>query len=784
MISEIFTFSDGHDGSSNPNHRGGTDGVDGLSFVKSIIWHQPRGARLQVRVSKDRPRAGSGGGKSSDAAARILTSQMTKATSAKELVDILDGVVDDPIFNKIHASAAYHSLATKWKGGLTPSDKKSPVLPRLAARVQTMTEKGQVEPRTVANVLYSLGKLSNGWDISKGLLMALVKSLGEKAGGMNEQELSNSLLAFVPLKRVAPEVLTALPKLAAQISIKAKDMKPQELSNSLWASARLKDVAPDVKEIVPALLTQINVKAKDMIPQHLSKSLWAATRLKDDAPEVLQMVPALVKEIPFNQADFSSRQIRYCLEALVLLWDSVPFIRISKGLLMALVKSLGEKAGGMNEQELSNSLLAFVPLKRVAPEVLTALPKLAAQISIKAKDMKPQELSNSLWASARLKDVAPDVKEIVPLIVAQIQDKPKNMNPQALSNNLWAAARLKDDAPEVLQMVPALVKEIPRNQADFSSRQIRYCLEALVLLWDSVPFIRISKGLLMALVKSLGEKAGGMNEQELSNSLLAFVPLKRVAPEVLTALPKLAAQISIKAKDMKPQELSNSLWASARLKDVAPDVKEIVPLIVAQIQDKPKNMNPQALSNNLWAAARLKDDAPEVLQMVPALVKEIPRNQADFSSRQIRYCLEALVLLWDSVPEVGNVLRAPRDSKNDFVGFAAWHFIAFLPTLKRKSLQFDIPVVVWACASVMFYGEESQLLFSSVADRLKSRRVLKTLPDWGLCAMLWSFNCLCKGLFIGATLDSERFRRGLSDSDVSESASGYFEWKRRNRAKG
>ena len=169
-------------------------------------------AKKLTSQTKNRPMPVSGGGKSindpKDAAARLLTSKMKDVKSVAELLDLLDGVVDDPIFNKIHASAAYHSLATKWKGGLTPNDEARPVFPRLAARVQRITEEGQVGPREVANVLYSLGKLSDDLDVPKGLLMALVESLGEKASGMNEQELSNSLLACVQLKGVAPEVLT------------------------------------------------------------------------------------------------------------------------------------------------------------------------------------------------------------------------------------------------------------------------------------------------------------------------------------------------------------------------------------------------------------------------------------------------------------------------------------------------------------------------------------------------------------------------------------------------
>ena len=440
--------------------------MDGLPFVTGAVWHRPRDVTVQTRVRerlrKDRPRSGSGGGKSSndskDAAAKILTSKIKKAKSATELLDLLDGVVDGPIFNNFHASAAYTSLATwKRKGGLTPSDKASPVLPRLAARVQDMALKGQLPAREVSNVFWSLGQLSDDLDISKGLLMALLESLGEKANGMNAQDLSNNLLACVQLKAEAPEVLTVLPKLAAQISIKAKDMKPQELSNSLWASAHLKE--------------DVNHK----------------------------------------------------------------------------------------------------------------------------------------------------------------------------------------------------------------------------------------------------------------------------------------------------------------------DVQKLVAALVRQIPDKANSTNPQGLANSLWAATRLKDVAPEVLQMVPALVKEIPRNQADFSSQQICNCLEALVLLQDSVPEVGNLLAAPPDGKNDFVGFAANRFSSLLPRLQGKSLALDIPLVVWASASVKLYHEK---LLGSSAQHLKSGRVLKTLNDWSICALLWSYDVLdSDGRFaeFKNTLESERTRRGLSDSDVSESALGIFEW---NRAKG
>ena len=399
--------------------------MDCLPFVTGAVWHRPRDATVQMRVRERlRPSAGSGGGKSSNAAARKLTSQMKEdVKSAAELLDLLDGVVDGPIFNNFHVSAAYHSLATwKRKGGLTPSDKASPVLPRLAARVQDMALKGQLEPREVSNVFWSLGQLSDGLGASKGLLTALVQALGEKASRMNAQDLSNNLLACVQLKAVAPEVLTVLPKLAAQISIKAKDMKPQELSNSLWAVAHLRDDAchEDVQKFVTPLACQILEKANGMIPQHLANTLWAAAQLKDVALDAAKIVPAMVAQIQ-------------------------------------------DKANGMIPQGLSNSLWAATQLRDVAPDVKEVVPAIVTQIQEKANGMIPQQLSNSLWAATRLQESAPEVLQMVPSLLEEIPRKQASFSSQQICNCLEALVLLQDSVPEVGSVLAAP----PNSKNDF-----------------------------------------------------------------------------------------------------------------------------------------------------------------------------------------------------------------------------------------------------------------------------------------------------------------------------
>ena len=72
----------------------------------------------------------------------------------------LDEEVDGKIFNHYHASAAYHSLAIlERRHGVRDKEKSHPVWSRLARRVQEMVEKDEVQPQTVANVLWSLGQL-------------------------------------------------------------------------------------------------------------------------------------------------------------------------------------------------------------------------------------------------------------------------------------------------------------------------------------------------------------------------------------------------------------------------------------------------------------------------------------------------------------------------------------------------------------------------------------------------------------------------------------------------
>ena len=341
--------------------------------------------------------------------------------------------------------------------------------------------------------------------------------------------------------------------------------------------------------------------------------------------------------------------------------------------------------------------------------------------------LEARALANVLWSIVQLANQLNIPTQLLAALVKSLPAKVKGMDEQNLSNSLWACAKLKEVAfaSTVLEIVPAIVAQIPKRAKD-------------------------------------------MVPQHLSNCLWACAKLKDVAPDVLEAVPSIVAQIPERATDMVPQGLSNCLWASAQLKDVAPHVLDAVPAIAVQIPNKAKDMKPQELSNCLLAATQLKKEVPQVLDIILAIVGEIPVKSKDMSPQDLSNSLEALGLLRDSVPEVGGV--------DEILRSAAARLNSLLPGLRGKDLSFAVPVVIWACSKAGVYDGE---LLGAVARRLGSRSKLSALPDFGVCALSWSYQVLdTDGDFedFKTLLMSETEKRGFSEADVQSCPLGRSGW--------
>ncbi|CAE7377835.1 rib-1 [Symbiodinium natans] len=494
----------------------------------------------------------------------VLTSKLRNSTSPAELLSLLEKEVDAAVFNDFHMSATFTRLAFfKRSRRLSAIDARSPVWPRLTARLQVMLKTDMISPRAVANVLWALVEIYQDINMHvASAVPALVRCVRNKAADMNEFDLSNSLWAVASLHESEPEVLMAVPVIAERIPQKAASMVPQALSNCLWAAEYLRDAAPAVLTAVPAIAECILQKVKDFDPQGVSNILWASANLQEAAPAVLVAVPVIAEVVPHKVESMKPQEIANSFWAVANLQKAAPAVLMA---VPSIAERIPQKAESMNPQELSNSLLAAAKLQEVAPTALTAVLAIAERIPEKADGMIPQHLSNIIWAAAKLQKTAPAVLMAVPAIVKRIPQKVESMIPQHLSNILWAAANLQEAVPAVLTAVPAIAESIPQKE------------ESMIPL-------------------------------QLSNILWAAANLQEAAPAVLTVVPAIVERISQKVESFNPQDLSNILWAIAKLEDAAPCALSAVPPIIAQASQEITSMNIQGLRMSSWAANQLGEE--------------------------------------------------------------------------------------------------------------------------------------------------------------------------------
>eukprot|EP00435_Cladocopium_sp_Y103_P050541 s243_g15.t1 len=86
------------------------DALHRLIFVQGFGWSGHMATQRQVTMRLGRKgQQTPGGSADTDDKAKVkkLTSRMKKARSAKDLIDVLDEAMGGPIFDFIHASAAY-----------------------------------------------------------------------------------------------------------------------------------------------------------------------------------------------------------------------------------------------------------------------------------------------------------------------------------------------------------------------------------------------------------------------------------------------------------------------------------------------------------------------------------------------------------------------------------------------------------------------------------------------------------------------------------------------------
>ena len=91
---------------------------------------------------------------------RMLSARIKSAETAGELLDVVGRSVDEPVFNYIHAAAAYTRLGNlRKKGLLCAKEVDSDVLVRLGQRLQGMLLRREVGTLALANIFWAAASL-------------------------------------------------------------------------------------------------------------------------------------------------------------------------------------------------------------------------------------------------------------------------------------------------------------------------------------------------------------------------------------------------------------------------------------------------------------------------------------------------------------------------------------------------------------------------------------------------------------------------------------------------
>ena len=346
-------------------------------------------------------------------AQKRLTNQISDATSAKQLLDILDPFLESETFNGFHISVSFSRLARN-VATFDKSLQESQTVSRLMEKVRQLAQRSPgLPPRVVANVFWAIASLGDKGRKLHTLLSPLVDQLVQYAGRLNTQDIANSVWACATLQLPEKELERVLPILRAGIAGQKAAFRPQDVSNMIWAMGVLKRRAPELLKADQVLGEMAVARAAEFEPQALSNIMWSAATLKGDAPNLLATLQHLTKEILRLRTKFFA-------------------------------------------QNVVNIVWAIARLKEDAPELQELLPDLLAEVPRVAKDLTAQGAANLLWAGATLRTEQPGLWQgVLPELRRAILSRLRTAGEQELSNSLWALALL-DESKETADALHTL----------------------------------------------------------------------------------------------------------------------------------------------------------------------------------------------------------------------------------------------------------------------------------------------------------------------------------------
>ncbi|CAJ1397297.1 unnamed protein product [Effrenium voratum] len=297
---------------------------------------------------------------------RIITNCVRNATSAAEVLAIMQRQQENPELSLISVSAAWCRLA-KLQGSLNSKAIRSQSFYLFVGLTTSLLEQPAVRAREVANILWATAKLQRHASSQiTSLWTRLARAVKTSAGAMNAQQNANSIWAVATLATAKVHfqgLPSALRALAKRVPAVIADMNARDASSVIWAMAKLVTVDPETKALcglLPALASRVPAVISDMRSQAVASVLWAVAKLAaaDVEPQAL-----------------------------------LDLLRSSAGRIPDVVSE-------MKAQEVSNVIWAAGQLAVMSDDLRAVLPVVVDRASVALPSATPQNLGNSVWGLA------------------------------------------------------------------------------------------------------------------------------------------------------------------------------------------------------------------------------------------------------------------------------------------------------------------------------------------------------------------------------------------------
>mmetsp|Transcript_61901 Transcript_61901/g.144060 ORF Transcript_61901/g.144060 Transcript_61901/m.144060 type:complete len:329 (-) Transcript_61901:109-1095(-) len=253
----------------------------------------------------------------------------------------------------------------------------------------------------------------------------------------------------------------------------------------------------------------------------------------------------------------------------------------------------------------------------------------------------------------------------------------------------------------------------------------------------------------------------------------------------------------------RPKWVATLFWSISQVKEPLPELQEVFEDLTALVPAIVADMDLRNLTSCFLSVAKLHRVAPEVRSAADPLLNEILRRADELEPRHVASSIWAageLASVSEQAASVPNVLLAGRDLelfdsptfsrmlwglanldwRGEMVLFKVLQILRErVPNMTRKEVRVDLPMCL--CALARLQCDDAELI-TAAAPVLMMRKVLKSMKDWGIAALAWSWPDARDGNLFGVVarvrdvLNSQMTKRKLTPADLERAPLGPVAW--------